>query len=92
VTPSWDIGDGYQVDFAPSVATASCPSLTVPPSGPDPGKLNLSPPNPSNTSATCHYDIIVDRTKATPLAGTLKVKSGTLVQEARLNIQYVVGP
>jgi hypothetical protein len=91
-TPSWNIGDGYRVDFVTSTLSSGCPSLTVPASGPDPGKLDLTPPKPNNSAATCHYQIILDRAKSTALGGTLKVKSGTLIQEDTLNILYVVGP
>jgi hypothetical protein len=92
VTPSWNIGEGYRVDFVTTTVSSGCPALTVPPSGSDPGKLDLSPPQPTNSSATCHYEIVVDRSKSTPLSGILKVKSGTLVQEDTLHILYVVGP
>jgi hypothetical protein len=95
VTVSWDILDGSQVDISgpPGGWNVNCPIFTLPPaSGADPGKLDLSPPNPSNSSGTCNYEILVNRTQTTPLTGTLKVKSGTLVQENTLNILYQVGP
>jgi hypothetical protein len=93
VTVSWDIIDGSQVEAGLLGSAADCPLLTLQAtSGADPGKLSLSPPNPNNSSSTCHYEIIIARTKSTPLTGTLKVKSGTLVQEDTLHIQFQVGP
>jgi hypothetical protein len=95
VTVSWDIIDGSQVEVGPNLysGTVNCPLLTFPSgAGADPGKLDLSPPKPTNSSGTCHYEIVVNRIKSTPLTGTLTVKSGTLVQENTLNILFQVGP